>query len=200
MYHISIYFDTKTENRIREYIKRVAEKSGNEYMLEANVPPHITISAFEVENEDEVIHCLERLVNGSNIVGDAAVGGKSLKLGAGYDGVADLKQGKLQWVSVGVFLPGVIYLQPVLNEYLQELSEQVYDCIKNVANVNIRPCYRPFSWVPHSTIGKKLSVREMQSAFEVLQGSFRVFEGKAVRVGLAKMNPHREIASWKLNV
>ena len=59
--------------------------------------------------------------------------------------------------------------------------------------------YMPFQWLPHTTIAKKLSKEQMQTAFEVLQNSFGVFEGKVVRIGLAKPNPHRDIATWVLN-
>ena len=47
MYLISIYFDEKTNNRMQSYIKQVAKRSGNTFMTEKNVPPHLTISAFE---------------------------------------------------------------------------------------------------------------------------------------------------------
>lgn len=173
MYHVSIYFDMKTETRMRDYIKKVAEATGNAYMSDAAVPPHITLSALECEKEDELVNQLDSLVS-------------------------SLTSGILQWVSVGVFLPGVIFLQPVLNEYLQGLAQQVYDCLQQVEGVKVRPCYKPFSWLPHSTVAKKLTSGQLRQAFEVLQQEFGVFEGKVVRVGLAKMNPHREIASWEL--
>lgn len=174
MYHISIYFDQKTEPRMRDYMKKVAEATGNAYMQEAAVPPHITLSALECEKEEELIERLNSLLSGK-------------------------RAGALQWVSVGCFLPGVIFLQPVLNEYLQGLAQQVYDCVKDVEGVKVRHCYRPFSWLPHSTVAKKLTPLQLQQAFEVLQQEFSVFEGRVVRIGLAKMNPHREIAGWKLD-
>lgn len=192
MYHISIYFDTKTEARMREYIKKVAEVTGNNYMLQAAVPPHITLAAFECEKEEELVRGLECLLK---TPGKKQVAVENT-LKSDNNG---MYAGTLQWVSVGSFLPGVIFLQPVLNEYLQGLAQQVYDCLKDVKGVKIRPCYKPFSWLPHSTVAKKLTPRQLQQAFEVLQQEFGVFEGKVVRIGLAKMNPHREIASWKLD-
>lgn len=43
MYLVSIYFDEKTDNRMRKLIKQVAEKTGNAFMTENHVPPHMTI-------------------------------------------------------------------------------------------------------------------------------------------------------------
>ncbi len=173
MYHISIYFDAKTEALMREYIRKVAEATGNNYMLEADVPPHITLAAFECDKEDELVQGLTDLA-------------------------AAMQSGTLHWVSVGTFLPGVIFLQPVLNEYLQVWMCQVHNCLQKIENVKIRSCYRPFSWLPHSTIAKKLTPVQLQQAFAVMQKEFVVFEGKVARIGLAKMNPHREIASFTI--
>lgn len=174
MYHISIYFDTKTQVRMLNCIKKVADATGNRYMLEADVPPHITLAAFACAQEEKLIKRLEALVSG-------------------------MQSDALQWVSVGTFLPGVIFLQPVLSEYLQGLVQQVHECLQEVEGVKIHPYYRPFSWLPHSTVAKKLTQAQLQQAFEVLSKEFAVFEGKVVRIGLAKMNPHRELASWELS-
>lgn len=173
MYLVSIYFDEKTNKKIQQYINKVAEKTGNAYMLDGNVPPHITISAFETQNEETAIEKLEGVVK-------------------------NLKRGKLQWVSVGQFFPYVLYIAPVLKEYLHEMSVTLYDTLVQMEGVKISPYYKPFGWIPHSTIGKKLSKEEMQVAFEVMQDSFGVFEGEVVKIGLAKPNPHHDIVSWDL--
>ena len=173
MYLVSIYFDEKTNRRVQQYIDKVAEKTGNTFMLDGKVPPHITISAFETQDEAAAIESLERAL-------------------------ARLRQGTLEWVSVGEFFPYVIFLIPVLNEYLHEMSVIVNDELSNTNGIKISPYYRPFQWLPHTTIAKKLSKEEMQIAFEVLQNSFGMFEGEVVKIGLAKQNPHRDIATWEL--
>ena len=43
MYLISVYFDDKTDRRIRNWMEQAAKRSGNSYMIDAKVPPHITI-------------------------------------------------------------------------------------------------------------------------------------------------------------
>lgn len=174
MYLVSIYFDEKTNKIIQRYINQVAEKTGNYLMIEGNVPPHITISAFERQDEERVIEVLDSLVH-------------------------KLQKGSLTWASVGQFFPYVIYISPVLNEYLHGLVKEVYDGLSVLDGISISPYYQPFQWLPHATIAKKLSKEEMQIAFEVLQNGFGMFEGEVVRIGLAKPNPHRDIATWVLN-
>jgi len=173
MYLVSIYFDEKTNEQIKRLIQKTAGECGNTFMLDGNVPPHITISAFETKKEKEVI---ERL--------------KACAL--------QLSQGKLQWVSVGTFLPHVLYITPVLNEYLHNMAVDVLESVNGMEDTIIRKCYQPFQWLPHTTIGKTLTKEQLQTAFAVLQEQFVVFEGTAMQIGLAKTNPYTELALFEL--
>lgn len=154
-------------------MNRVSEKTGNTFMVEGKVPPHITVSLFETKQEEKVIESLEKAVG-------------------------NIRSGRLQWVSVGTFFPYVIYLMPVLNGYLQFLGQTVHECVEKVEETRVSPYYRPFQWLPHTTIGKKLSQEEMKVAFEVLQKDFGVFEGLVTSIGLAKTNPFENIRVWQL--
>lgn len=172
-YLVSLYFDDKTETRLRTYIAKTAEKCGNTYMIDHHVPPHITVSALDTMNEETMIQKLENCIS-------------------------QLDSGTLQWVTIGTLNSGVIYMAPVLNEYLHGLAVNIYDSIKMLPNVKVSKYYRPFQWLPHATIAKKLTRKEMTEAFMALQDSFAVFEGKVVKIGLAQKNPYREIRDWEL--
>ena len=173
MYLVSIYFDEKTNKNIQNLITKVAKKTGNDFMIEGKVPPHITISAFETKQEEEVLERLEGVVN-------------------------SLKQGNLRWVSVGTFLPNVIFIAPVLNEYLQNMTQTIYGKMKSVDETIMNPFYRPYKWVPHTTIGKLMSKEQLQDAFGILQEQFVPFEGTVTKIGLAKTNPYTELALFDL--
>lgn len=173
MYLVSIYFDEKTNKKFQKFINQVAQKTGNTFMLDGKVPPHITVSAFEALEEKQIIEALGHVAT-------------------------KLKKDTLQWVSVGQFFPYVLYITPVLNEYLHDMSVQISNTLSQIDGVKISPYYQPFQWLPHSTIGKTLTKEQMSIAFEVMQNSFGMFEGEVVRIGLAKPNPHRDIISWEL--
>lgn len=173
MYLISIYFDAKTNGVMQRYINRIAEKTGNNFMTEKNVPPHITVSAFETKEEEQVILALERVVGAQ-------------------------QAGKISWVSVGQFFPYVLYLTPLLDEYLHQMSCNIFRELSVIPQTIINQYYRPFQWLPHATLGKKLTKEEMRLAFEVMQEQFEVFDGKVVAIGLAKTNPYREIVRYDL--
>lgn len=173
MYLVSMYFDEKSACRIQGYINQTAKKSGNLFMTEKKVPPHMTISAFETQNADQVISLLRERTD-------------------------MFQRGEIIWCSVGAFFPYVLYLSPVFNTYLQELSENIYQKLIKIEKVKIHKCYRPMQWVPHVTIGKKLSKEEMVAAFQVLQEQFGMFSSQVVRIGLAKTNPYEELWSIEL--
>ncbi len=75
MYLISIYFDDTTNKKIQRYIDIVAERTGNRFMTDGKVPPHMTISAFETRDEKKV----QELLRGK---------------------FADLPQGEITWCSI----------------------------------------------------------------------------------------------------
>ena len=173
MYLISIYFDEKTDKKIRHIMEQIAKNTGNTTLSDDHVPPHITLSAFETKDEAETIHILETCAG-------------------------TLSQGNVQWISVATFLPYVIYLAPLLDEYLFHMNKTIHDAFSKTDGISINKFYKPFSWQPHTTVGRKLSPDEMRTAFETLQKQFGPFEGTVTKIGLARTNPHRDIAVFEL--
>lgn len=173
MYLISIYFDEKTDKQIRKLMKLVAEKTGNTFMLDNHVPPHITVAAIETRDETAAIATIEKCLQ-------------------------QLKQGELRFVSVGTFMPQVIFLQPVLNRYLHGIAATLNEALHELPETKISTSYQPFSWLPHATMGKQLSEEQMRIAFEVLQQHFVPITGQVTKIGIAKLNPHRDLKIWDL--
>jgi 2'-5' RNA ligase len=173
MYLVSLYFDEKTEERIQVLINQVAEKTGNTFMVDGKVPPHMTVCEFSTKEEEKAIECLKKAVS-------------------------FLRQMEVQFVSVGTFLPYVIFLAPVLDKELLNISLVTYLEISKMEDCSMSKYYQPFQWMPHATIGKKLSSEEMRTAFEVLQNQFGPFKGTITKIGLAKTNPYQDIAVFEL--
>lgn len=174
MYLVSIYFDTKTEKRLQGLIESVAKATGNTFMLDNHVPPHITVASVETKHENVLIARIEELVK-------------------------QFEEGEIKWASVGTFSTQVIYVQPVLNEYLHSLSVFLSQELGQIEETICSPYYQPFCWLPHCTIAKQLSKEQMVQAFQVMQNYFTPMDGRVVRIGIAKTNPHRDIRVWELN-
>ena len=153
MYLISAYFDENTTRQLQRFIDAVAQNTGNTYMIDNNVPPHLTISSFETRNPQNLCDDFVKL--------------------------SELESHDINIFSVGEFLPYVIYVTPVLD-------------------VTINRCYKPYSWFPHITLGKKLEKEQMIAAVRAMQTHFTPLKGKIVRLGLAQTNPHRDICTVDL--
>ena len=78
MYLVSLYFDDKASRKIQGFINKVAIKSGNNFMIDRKVPPHITIASFQADEENKIIEILDKRIK-------------------------DIEVGIINWVSIGVF-------------------------------------------------------------------------------------------------
>ncbi len=173
MYLISAYFDDVTNKKIQRLIHQVAARTNNTFMTDNHVPPHMTISSIEARSAEVLLPPLSALEGA-------------------------LARGSVQFVSVGQLLPYVLYITPVLNAYLQDLSEQIYAAVSEIEQTSVSKYYRPLSWLPHVTIAKTLSQEQMREAFAVVQDSFGVFEGQITEIGVARTNPHEDILRFPL--
>ena len=167
MYLITLYFDEKTNKELHKWITMVAQETGNEFMTENQVPPHMTLGAFEAPDEETAKRLFQEMTFPA--------------------------AGEVQLVSVGSFMPQVLYVSAVYSEYLHTLAVEVDRVLSGDSSVQIRPNYRPFSWLPHVTIGKQLTGEALAQAFAVMQRSFHVWKGSVVRIGLSKTNPYRDL-------
>lgn len=173
MYLISAYFDESADRKLRRYMEQIAGKTGNVFMTENHVPPHMTLSSLEARNTDELLLHLRSM-----------------------EGI--LKRGKLCFVSVGTFFPYVIYAAPVFNQYLHDLSMLLNEAVECVEGVSVNKYYRPMQWMPHVTLGKQLTVEQMRMAFEALQNGFAPLEGEVTAIALSKTNPHEDLYVMEL--
>lgn len=173
MYLVSLYFDEISEKKIQKFINKTAKKSGNNFMIENKVPPHITIASFQTVEEYKAIEMLDKYIK-------------------------NIKVGPITWASIGVFKSSVIFLSPILNEYIHNLSIKINEAVSVLHNVYISEYYEPFQWLPHTTIAKHMTREELILAFQELEKNFNIFSGKIVRIGLSRTNPYQEVIMWNL--
>lgn len=184
MYLISAYFDENTNKILKHLQQRIADKTGNDFMIRNNVMPHLTISAIEARNVDVLIPAFEKVCREKLQPLDEK-------------GVVNVNNA-INIVSVGQLFPRVIYVAPVLNEYMMNLSISIYNEFTTIPETNISKFYQPYSWMPHITLGKCLDKEQMRQAFAVLQNLFMPIDGQIAKIGLSTVNPYREVLSVEL--
>lgn len=189
MYLISIYFDQESNQKISAYMKEIATITDNKIMTDGDVPPHITISSFDVREEVQAKEAFLRM--------QSALSEEFKKSEWGRGGSDHRKE--VTFVSVASFVSGAIFLTPVLNEFLQKLSEISYESLTLDPTIRLSRQYRPYSWFPHATLAKKLSNEDMVAAFAHLHGLFQPFSAKIVSIGLAKTRPYKDLMKLDLS-
>lgn len=173
MYLVSVYFDSGSTRKVQTLIEQIADVSGNHYMTEKQVPPHMTLSAIEARSVDVLVPAVKQLEG-------------------------RLRRGTISFVTTGQLFPYILYTMPVLNQYLQEMALQVNHAVSDIPDTTISRFYQPHSWLPHVTLGKTLSKEQMRMAFSVVQDRFSVFEAQVTELGLAKVNPHEDVLRFQL--
>ena len=206
MYLISVYFDDHANKILQRYIDEVAKATGNTFMIDHKVPPHMTISSIEAKSVDVLRPAFESLAEKlafirtrtGNSSFDNNVQGNFNQSNSNQSNSNLGESNKIQIVSVGQLLPYVLYATPVLNEMLQDLQEVVYDTFKDIEDTDISRFYQPYSWLPHITLGKKMDKEQMISAIKVMQEKFVPLEAIITKIGLAKVNPHEDVCVIEL--
>ena len=172
-YAVTLEFDNETENKIQEMIDEVTRVTGCDYMKQSKIPPHVTVSALEGDNEAALLSEMENIA-------------------------ASMNKGSVFFANIGVFNPRVIYLGPVMNEFLQDTCRTVNERLLQYASVGNRGRYLPNQWVPHTAIAVKLTPDALKEAFAIVQKKFSVFGATAERIVLARAEPYEELRSWEL--
>lgn len=172
-YAVTLEFDKETTNKIQEIIEEVAKVTGCDYMIQSKIPPHVTVSALISDNEEALLLEMESIAE-------------------------TMKKEDVWFVNIGVFNPLVIYLGPVMNEFLENTCKMVNDRLLKYAEVGNRGRYLPNQWVPHAGVAVKLTPQALIEAFAIVQEKFSAFRATAEKIVLVRVEPYEELRSWKL--
>jgi hypothetical protein len=171
-YALILYFDVETTVMFQSLITKAENACGNSYMTKpAVIPPHVTICYFKTECINLVIPLIENKIT--------AIG-----------------QSALSWASLGAFSSSTLFAAPVLNEYLLEICTLFNDLLVN--HVELVDYYKPFSWMPHTTLATKLTKEQMELAFDSIVEKFTPFLGTATHICLARCERFSELKIWEL--
>lgn len=173
MYLISVYFDDKANRILSRHIDKIARRTGNLFMTEHRVPPHMTLLGIEARKAEVLVPAFESLSEA-------------------------LTRGQIQFISVGQLLPYVFYTTPVMNGYLRNLHEVVYNTFSDISETKVSRYYQPDNLFPHVTLAKTLDKVQMRLALEEMQNDFQPFSAAIEKIGLAKVNPHEDVVSFIL--
>ncbi len=176
MYLITAYFDDHTTQQIKRYINRIASASGNRFMTDNHVPAHLTLAAVHTKDAAVLLDALESMQ------------GK----------IQENRTWDIEIMSIGLFLPHVIYAAPVFNQSLDQLSTLVFREIEQHQDLHPAKCYSYRQWMPHITLAKTLTSDEMLLGVEELQKNFVPIRGQITEIGLSGTNPYEDLVRFRI--
>lgn len=174
-YAIILRFDSESERRLNGIINAIVQHGVNRYMLDTQIPPHVTIAYFETETITPILDVLS-------------------------DYCDTCKPGDVYWASLGAFAPAVLFAAPVLSEYLLNACIETNRLTAPHAAPGDHGHYLPYQWVPHTALAVRLNQEELNRAFGAALQQFSAFGGTITGLTLAQCNPYKEVRTWTFSL
>ena len=153
MFLVSAFFDPLTNRTLRNLINGIADVTGNQFMLEFNVPPHLTFLQIQTRTGQEQLKQAVKNLEGK------------------------LKAVPLTFASCGDGIPNVVFAKVRMTVELKAQINLIYDEIIKIPDIKINPYYLPENFFPHVTLGKTLTREQQAVAMDYVNKNFSIFEG-----------------------
>ncbi len=172
-YAVTLEFDKASHDKMQEMIDEVAKTTGCDHMKQYKIPPHVTVCCLEGDNDEVLLSEMEKIAE-------------------------SMRKNMVVFANIGIFNPLVVYLGPVMNEFLLDTCKTVNERLLQYAEVGNKGNYLPNHWVPHAAIAVKLTPEALQEAFAIVQKKFTPFGAIAERIVLARAEPYEKMKAWEL--
>jgi len=173
-YAIVLYFNKSAEDVITNLIQEIANNNGNKYMVENKIFPHLTLSLFEYNGgNDSLINFFDDPIS---------------KINMNFENIP--------LSTIGMFIPKVLFIAPVVNKYLLELNKKINELLNANKDIILDKFYSNDQWVPHVSLGVKLNKDELLKGISVLINNFQNIDAKIDTIALAECNPLKNIKTW----
>lgn len=154
MFLISGFFDPLTNRSLQTLINDIAEETGNHFMIENQVPPHLTFLQVQTRSQqDELIKTFSNLEN-------------------------RLYSLPVTFTAFGGEIPNVVYAKVKLSDELKNQLNIFYNAVSQIADLKVNPHYLPENFFPHITLGKTLDRKQQEIALSLLNEKFTMFSGR----------------------
>lgn len=174
-YAISLHFPPDVNQMISSAVKSIAVATGNSFILEKNIPPHITLGAFHASKNDE-----------SKLISIVEEFSKNQKTGA------------IQFKEIGNFKKKVLFLKPEKNAFLSQINSELHLLMLSEFEKAENGYYLPENWLPHTTLATRLNQNLFGKAFRIAEQIRLPLETCANEIAVYKCSPFKELKKFML--
>ena len=174
-YAVSLHFSQKVNDIVISTLQAIADKTGNRFMIENKIPPHITIGAFHAAREEEakLLQLVEEFAQGQ-------------------------KAGSVQFIEVGDFNGKVLFLQPEKNNFLSEINKKLHTLLLPEFEKAENGYYLPDIWFPHTTLATRLNQSQFSAAEEIAKKISLPLEAPIEELAVYQCSPFLELKKFEL--
>ena len=176
-YAVSLHFTPDVNEIISSTVKSIAEVTGNSFIIENKIPPHVTIGAFHAAKEDE-----EKLIQ---MVEDFA---KSQKAGI------------IHFDEIGNFNGKVLFLKPEKDGFLAQMNAELHTILLPEFEKAENGYYLPEIWFPHTTLATRLNQSQFEKAAKIVGSIELPLATEINEIAVYQCSPFAELKRYKLDV
>ena len=174
-YAISLHFPPGVNEIITSAVKSISELTGNTFILEKKIPPHVTIGAFHAAKEDE-----EKLIQ---MVEDFS---------------KNQVAGLVQFSGIGDFNKKVLFLKPEKNGFLSKINSELHAIFLPQFEKAENGYYLPEIWFPHTTLATRLNQSLFSKAQEIARQIPLPLKAAVSEIAVYQCSPFSELKRFSL--
>lgn len=175
-YAVSLHFPQEVNEIVISTVKSISEITGNSFIIENKIPPHITIGAFHAskQNEKKLLWLVEEFSKTQ-------------------------KAGLVQFKGIGNFNGKVLFLQPEKNGFLAKINAELHSLLLPEFEKAENGYYLPEIWFPHTTLATRLNQNQLEKAIKIAERIPLPFESKISEIAVYMCSPFEELKCFCLN-
>ena len=174
-YAVSLHFSKDINEIISSAVSLIAEETGNPFIIENRIPPHVTIGAFHAAREDE---------------------GKLLRRVEDFS--RRQKAGLVHFTEIGNFKEKVLFLKPEKDGFLTEINRKLHELILPEFEKGDNGYYLPEVWFPHTTLATRLNQKQFAGALAIAEKIQLPLTAEVCEIGFYQCSPFMELKRFTI--
>lgn len=175
-YAVSLHFSQNVNEIITSAVTSIADVTGNRFILENKIPPHVTIGAFHAAKEKEL-----RLMQ---LVEDFSKSQKS---------------STVHFTEIENFNDKVLFLKPEKDDFLSVINKRLHEVLLPEFEKGENGYYLPDIWFPHTTLATRLNQSQFSNALSIAEKVPHPLMAEVSEIGLYQCSPFAELKHFPLN-
>ena len=174
-YAVSLHFSPDVNEIITSAVKSIAEVTGNRFIIENKIPPHVTIGAFHAAKDDEakLIQMVE-------------------------DFTKTQKTEAVRFTEIGNFNRKVLFLKPEKDGFLAQINVVLHSILLPEFEKAENGYYLPEIWFPHITLATRLNQRQFEKAQEIANQIKLPLEAAVTEISVYQCTPFEKLKCFSV--